>query len=366
MPRTEALPEALLRLLSRWPGARLEKIHAEASRRSFYRLFAGTFTRVAMVYPEPSPQEVEKFCAMRRIYHDHGLRVPAIDRVLADQVVLQEDLGDLLLQRVWRGAGSRDRGRLLGQCREILEALAAVPPVLAATRLDAARRDWEMDFFLAHFVARFPAPGVGELELRAALCRLVQADGAEDTFAHRDFHSRNILLAGGRLALVDFQDSLVAPRYYDLASLAFDSYLDLGAARGSLLPNLAALGGDHELRRLRLTALQRNIKALGTFGFQIFDRGHRVYSRYLHRTVRHIQGHLHVLADPQLDVLARYFASVDSTNCRDAQRVTVASSIRSFRRPQRRLRRRKRPAAPASRRAPACGTPRGGGPPLPR
>ena len=31
--------------------------------------------------------------------------------------------------------------------------------------------------------------------------------------------------------MVDFQDSLLAPRYYDLASLAYDSYLDLGRAR---------------------------------------------------------------------------------------------------------------------------------------
>ena len=35
--------------------------------------------------------------------------------------------------------------------------------------------------------------------------------------------------------MVDFQDSLLAPRYYDLVSLAFDSYLDLGRAREILL-----------------------------------------------------------------------------------------------------------------------------------
>lgn len=312
MNRPEALPESLLRLLSRHPGARLEKIHAEASRRSFYRLRLGKKTRVAMVYPEPAPEEVARFCAVQRLYRGQGLRVPAIDRVLADQVVLQEDLGDLLLQKAWRGAGVKDRDRLLGQCRQILEALAAVPPALAEARLDAARRDWEMDFFLAHFFPRWQTPGVSLPGLRAALRRLVRAAGPEDAFAHRDFHSRNLLLAKGRLALVDFQDSLLAPRYYDLVSLAFDSYLDLGPARGRLFPNLAPWGDDGELRRLRLTALQRNVKALGTFAFQMHERGHGVYSRYIPRTIRHIRSHLQVLADPQFKILAKYFGFRDA------------------------------------------------------
>lgn len=318
MSQLAALPPPLTEYLARRPGLKWEKIHAEASRRSFYRLFAGKSSRVAMVYPEPSLPEVERFCAMQWAYQAHGLRVPAVDEVIGDQVVLQEDLGDLLLQKAWR---SGDRGlqrRWLGQCREILSTLAAIPSELVSTRLDRRRREWEMDFFLEHFLPRFRVRGISIDELRVPLQQLTEGAGPDDTFAHRDFHSRNLLLHKGRLALVDFQDSLVAPRYYDLVSLAFDSYLDLGAARGSLFPNLVALGADGELRRLRLTALQRNVKALGTFGFQIFARGHRVYSRYIPRTMRHIQEHLRVLADPSFDVLARYFSKVGNTSYRDA------------------------------------------------
>jgi aminoglycoside/choline kinase family phosphotransferase len=61
---------------------------------------------------------------------------------------------------------------------------------------------------------------------------------------------------------------------------------------------------------MRLTALQRNIKALGTFAFQVFERRHRVYARYIPRTLRHIGDHLRVLADPRFDQLAKYFSDL--------------------------------------------------------
>ena len=37
-----------------------------------------------------------------------------------------------------------------------------------------------------------------------------------------------------------------------------------------------------------LTALQRNIKALGTFGYQVMEKKNLMYKGYIRRTVRHI------------------------------------------------------------------------------
>ncbi|MBN2345234.1 MAG: phosphotransferase [Candidatus Aminicenantes bacterium] len=310
MSKAIALPASLAEFLARRPGAEWRKIHAEASRRSFVRIRRGRGSLVAMVYPAPAPEDVRRFCALQEVYRRYGLRVPRIHEVLDDRVVLLEDLGDMLLQRAWRGADRLQRGRWLERCREILGRLAAVPQELAPARLDEARRKWEMDFFLAHFSPRHPVRGVEAHALRSALHLLAGAVHAEDTFAHRDFHSRNLLVRKREIVMVDFQDSLVAPRFYDLVSLAFDSYLDLGAWPGRLFPNLAAWGDDGELRQLRLTALQRNVKALGTFAFQMFERRHPAYARYIPRTLRHIRGHLQVLADPQFEILTRYFESV--------------------------------------------------------
>ena len=37
-------------------------------------------------------------------------------------------------------------------------------------------------------------------------------------------------------------------------------------------------------------ALQRNLKALGTFGFQTMSRGNTVYIQYIPRTLNYVRG----------------------------------------------------------------------------
>ncbi len=281
MANESKLPEALLEFIAGIPGAQWRKIRSEASRRRFFRISYGKKTLVAMVYPEPAPAEIDRFLAIQGIYLRHGLRVPGIEGVLGDQVVLQEDAGDLLLQKAWREHVRSERQCLLAQCREILIKIAAVPPQLTAARLDQKRLLWEMDFFLQHFFPRYPGPEQTSEMLRAGLAKVVENIEMEDTFAHRDFHSRNLLVHQGEIVMVDFQDSLLAPRYYDLVSLAYDSYLDLGRDREILLS-----GGDwtaNERRQLRLTALQRNIKALGTFAYQTYINATIPFTRVIFR-----------------------------------------------------------------------------------
>lgn len=309
MPEDNTLPGTLLKFLACRPGARLQPIRSEASLRRFYRISHGRKKLVAMVYPEPARAEVERFRSIQALYCRHGLRVPAIESILGDQVVIQEDAGDLLLQKAWRSGSERQW--LLDKCRNILHLLAEVPAALATARLDQARLKWEMDFFLAHYFSRYPVRGCTEEGLRAALMALVGQLGPECVFAHRDFHSRNLLVQKGEIIMVDFQDSLIAPRYYDLVSLAFDSYLELGMARGRLFSNLVACIDDRELQQVRLTALQRNIKALGTFAYQVHERKHATYGKYIPRTLRHIQGHLRVLHDPEFAVLNKYFNTLN-------------------------------------------------------
>ena len=276
MPKENNLPDSLLKYVARRPGAELGRIRSEASRRRFYRINRGKKSLVAMVYPEPSRAEMERFRTIQKVYRDHGLRVPGIEAILDDQVLIQEDAGDLLLQRAWRAAGRGERLRLVEGSREILVALAAVPPALATVRLDRARLKWEMGFFIKNFVSRYPVRACREMELAANLTTLAETIEPECVFAHRDFHSRNLLVLGKEIVMVDFQDSLLAPRHYDLVSLAFDSYLDLGRFRELLLSGRE--WSTTGVRQLRLTALLRNIKALGTFAYQTYECRHPAYT----------------------------------------------------------------------------------------
>ena len=99
---------------------------------------------------------------------------------------------------------------------------------------------------------------------------------------HRDYHSRNLMLHERRLYIIDFQDARMGPDTYDLASLLRDSYVDHTEARvDELIRGYLKLGGPSQAtpeafaeyrRRFDLMSVQRNLKALGTFGHQTTSR----------------------------------------------------------------------------------------------
>jgi aminoglycoside/choline kinase family phosphotransferase len=118
---------------------------------------------------------------------------------------------------------------------------------------------------------------------------------------HRDYHSRNLMVREGRLAVIDFQDARLGPDTYDLASLLRDSYVDITDRElDDLIAYFLALkrsddartSADEFRRRFDLMALQRNLKALGTFGYQTVTRRNTVYIQYMPRTLRHARTNL--------------------------------------------------------------------------
>ncbi|GLX79136.1 cell wall phosphotransferase [Thalassotalea insulae] len=95
-------------------------------------------------------------------------------------------------------------------------------------------------------------------------------------FMHRDFHSRNIMLVGEQLALIDFQDAVQGPVTYDIVSLLRDCYVKWPAEQvDKLLRQYIELMEQRALvpsysysqwqRWFDLMGLQRHIKAAGIF-----------------------------------------------------------------------------------------------------
>ena len=118
---------------------------------------------------------------------------------------------------------------------------------------------------------------------------------------HRDYHSRNLMLHDGSLYIIDFQDARMGPDTYDLASLLRDSYVDLTAQQvDELIAYFLALTAAAAARRTTaefrrrfdLMALQRNLKALGTFGYMTTSRNNTVYIQYIPRTLAYVQANL--------------------------------------------------------------------------
>jgi aminoglycoside/choline kinase family phosphotransferase len=113
----------------------------------------------------------------------------------------------------------------------------------------------------------------------------------EKCLTHRDYHSKNLMVFGDRLVILDFQDALLGPYQYDLASLLRDAYVALDDNFASELldyyiENLEKKLGKkidrkNFIRIFDLTAIQRDLKAFGRFEYIAKVKGNPSYLQYI-------------------------------------------------------------------------------------
>jgi len=300
-PRKEILAFAL----DRWPGCSIQSLAGDASTRRFYRVLPTSGpTRVLMDYGAPFAGETDDQ-RLQGIFSASGLPTAEIAASSPRTgCLVLEDLGDttleLRLEQAGPGGGEDWLGRAVDLAVQIAERgteQLARSPRSSGPCLDADRFQFEMEFFVEHYVGGLlgatPAP-----ELLPELTALAQraAETPRKVLCHRDFHRRNIMLQqDGRLSLVDIQDARWGPDSYDLASLLFDAYGEIGAQpRDRLVERYRrALADPPEVGEFRERFLcvgaQRMIKALGTFGYQIRAKGDERYREGIPRTLSRLR-----------------------------------------------------------------------------
>ncbi|MGB0952600.1 MAG: phosphotransferase [Planctomycetota bacterium] len=203
-----------------------------------------------------------------------GVRVPLLGPC-CEGAYLVEDLGD---RHLWHEPSLENYNALLdGWQLFAFEPLDAEHPN-ADLALDETLFTRELVMFQERYLEAFRG-GASEgfiAEEIARTCKELAKVAAQGPtcLQHRDFHSRNILLPkAGPLAWIDHQDLRRGPLFYDLASLYTDAYLDLpDQVYARLRAEVGPLGACFGLQleeaqdRFHLSALQRVLKALGTFG----------------------------------------------------------------------------------------------------
>ena len=260
--------DAFASWVRRWLGAeaRFVALPVEASTRRFLRVFADGTTCVAMDSP-PETENNGQFVRLSRTFVGAGLPVP---------VVLHEDMqrGFFLVSDVGEGdlaaAYANDTAAPLEAAIEALVQLQRVasddiPPYTLQ------RFDDELGIFAEWFVGKLlgATPDATFLDAKRLLLDAIQA--MPTCVVHRDFHCRNLLWNDGRLGIVDFQDALVGPVTYDIASLLRDCYHvfdedEVGRWRRHFLMR-SRLDIDEATfaRAFDFTAIQRQLKAIGIF-----------------------------------------------------------------------------------------------------
>jgi N-acetylmuramate 1-kinase len=301
------------RLESLWSGSgqpqRIDRLAGDASSRVYFRaVFSAGDTAIVMVQPNRGQQEEATFLDVHRFLENLGLPVPRIYRHDEEEsLLLLEDLGDDLLEAVVYRLGIIDSRPLYEEAVDLLLEMGRTTAGLSSgctafsLAFDLTKLMDEMHFFITHFVRAHsrqtpPDSACKSLEeFFLGICTKLASEPRR--FTHRDYHARNLILSDGRLVMIDFQDARMGPAQYDLASLLRDSYVTLPEP---LVEDLIVRyyegmekAGQESLARFRyifdLMSLQRNIKALGTFGYQTARLGAARYVSSIPRTGRYVK-----------------------------------------------------------------------------
>jgi hypothetical protein len=299
----DLLPWALASLPAPGPEqAALTMIAGDAGNRRYFRLAVADQSYIAVEAP-PDTEKNAEFVAVRGILADAGVRVPGLLAVdMARGFMLLEDLGDRML------LSALNPDTVDGYYHSafaVLRTLAAVGhPTPALPAYDQALLSEELSRFGEWFVEALLGHSLQDREkaLIAGFGKLLLERALEQprVLVHRDFHSRNLmLLADGELAAIDFQDAVMGPVTYDLASLLKDCYIHWPANRvrqwaleykDSL--NLAAVDSISDSQFLRWfdwMGLQRHIKVLGTFARLSLRDGKSGYLEDLPLVIRYVE-----------------------------------------------------------------------------
>lgn len=300
-------------------GFTLQKLAGDASDRRYYRVTIlvnhQQTSFVVMQLPE-SFSESEELPFLNIHAHLTAIDLP-VPQVLATHpssgLILLEDLGDTTLEKHLQEVDEGTRELLYRQALDLLlplqiEGSKPGPRRCVAFQLafDEAKLLWELDFFLHSMIERLLKKTIknrDRQDFHKAFLHLITPLVREKRyFTHRDYHSRNLMVRDGKLFIIDFQDARMGLCQYDLASLLRDSYYALSPP---LLQSLLCYyidqkeereGGkifrDHFRYIFDLMAIQRNLKALGTFAFQAVEKQRSFYLDYVPRTLQYVKENL--------------------------------------------------------------------------
>lgn len=253
----------------------IEPASVDASFRRYFRITTNTTTFIVMDAP-PDKEPLEPFLRAASDLAQTGVHTPQI---------YQHDLnsGFLLLEDL----GTRT---YLDELHDHTEPLYsdAIKALIKLQRgykpndkqrwpaYDHAKLDQEISLFDAWYLKRHLSVNMSAQqtrvwnELKAML--LMVCDEQPRTWVHRDYHSRNLMITvENSPGIIDFQDMVVGPIAYDLASIFKDCYIRWPREQQLQWLNqyhqLSA--ADYSLEQLTrwydFTGLQRHLKVLGVF-----------------------------------------------------------------------------------------------------
>lgn len=298
-------------------GERKEILHVtplrgDGSDRRFFRIQGKKSSFVALTSPRKK-ETIDENDSYLRIGNYLYARQVCVPRILYGDAgagrFLLEDAGDVHLQTFVRSHRLNLRaiyfrviGMLAGFHRKAADGFS--PAFCFDTSVYDAPfiYERELEYFRKAFLNGYLGIEADSEDLRPDFEIIAdEAGGKTRQFVfHRDFQSRNIMVRGNRLWLIDFQGMRFGPPEYDLASLLVDPYVSISSRIQRELADAYWAGSrkfldctrGEFLRRYNAVRLCRNLQILGAFGFLGIIKGKRNFLQYIPGAWRELARHL--------------------------------------------------------------------------
>jgi aminoglycoside/choline kinase family phosphotransferase len=285
------------------------QLAGDASNRRYYRVVMNNQSWVLMRW-EPFDPENYPFLSVLNHFARNKVHVPSVvgmDPKLG--LVLLEDLGDLTLERKFWESQSQESS--LSFYKQAIDELIKIhfystldrsPCTAFKIQFDTEKLLWEMNYGkdnLMSGICNFQFTEKSNAELVQVFTEICERLHEEPKFiAHRDYHSRNLMIKFDEMRVIDFQDARLGPVQYDLVSLLRDSYVNMNDQMASLLiddylikakeflPKDFSRGHFEDIYELQ--TIQRCFKACGSFSSFYNLRNDTRYLKYISHTLRRV------------------------------------------------------------------------------
>lgn len=299
------------------------QLAGDASARRYYRVVSGQESWVLMVWDPFKDDGNYPFLSVLNHFAKHGVAVPTVIGKAPDKgLVLLEDLGDLTLERkFWE---NQSQQLAIPFYRQAIDELIKMhyPSTFDRSDCTAFKMEfdvdklmWELNYGRDHLLLKLCGAKLSDLELRelekvfTKICTILHEE--PKYIAHRDYHSRNVMLKLGKARVIDFQDARMGPVQYDLVSLLRDSYVAmeepiareligyyLDRRKEAKAPRpLEDISLEKFMRIYEIQTIQRCFKACGSFSSFFNLRSDTRYLKYIAPTLQTVKKSLWAFDD---------------------------------------------------------------------
>jgi hypothetical protein len=277
----------------------LKPASADASFRSYHRLFLQDKTFIVMDAPPPQ-EDCEPFIRMTNKLLACDINVPTIHHINLQQgFLLLDDFGnDLYLDKL----DPSTVNKLYSDAIVALVQIQTLADVKEMAAYDEPLLRREMQLFTDWLLDKHL-----QIELDVAQNRSIEtlfgllvenALQQPQSFVHRDFHSRNLMLTEtNNPGVIDYQDAVHGAISYDLVSLLKDCYIKWPRAEINnwvdfYINHLAEKGNKVDRQQFQrwfdLMGVQRHLKASGIFARLSHRDSKHDYLKDIPRTLSYI------------------------------------------------------------------------------